>query len=125
MCGPVGVAAAGLQGKHQKAVFEKNKGWCSGSSSSSKKGSLVIKKKSLRGCVQRWSCSVSSKDWAMHSKRMESRREEEAVWKSIARCRLRITRTARKSWMSDKAPTETAMEPMLRDRQKESWKEKL
>ena len=42
MCGPVGVAGVVsltsqhvLQGKHKKAVLEKNKGWYSGSSSSS------------------------------------------------------------------------------------------
>ena len=54
-----------------------------------KTGSPVIKKKSSRSCVQGWSCSIGSKDAAKAGRRMESRREEEVVWKRIARWRLR------------------------------------
>ena len=96
---------AGLQGKHKKTFFFfliRIKGGTGDHPPVVKKGSLVIKKKSVRGCVQRWTYSASSKDGAKGPTRMESRRDGEVVWKRIARWRLRRKRTARKSWMSER-----------------------
>ena len=128
---------AGLQGKHEKAVFEKSKRWYSGSSSSSseerKPGDQEEELK--KSCVLRWSCSVSSKDGAKAQRRMESRREEDVGWKVIAKWRLRRKQTARKSWMSETSTCRDSCETLrsLRtwsrcsgtDRQKENWKEEL
>ena len=48
--------AAALQGRHKKAVFEKNRGWCSGHFPRVVKNeNLMIKKRSFAGCGQRWS----------------------------------------------------------------------
>ena len=81
---------ASLQGTHKKAVFEKNNGWYSGSSSLSgeerKLGDQEEVLEKLR--VQYWSCSVSSKDGAKARRRMESRREEEVVWKED--CKMEV-----------------------------------
>ena len=48
------------------------------------KGGLVIKKKSSRSCVRKWSCSVSSKVGGKARKREECQREEDVVLKRIA-----------------------------------------
>ena len=77
-----------------------------------KKGRPVIKNKSSRSCVQRWSCSVSSKDGAK-----ESRREEEVVSKKNTKWRLRRKQTARKSWTSDRS----TFRGQLRDRSLRTW----
>ena len=80
--------------------------------------------------MQRWSCSVSSRDGAKAARRKESQREEEVVWERTAKWRLRRKQTARKSWMPERSTYRdieqlTDMEPVLRDRCKESWKEEL
>ena len=65
-----------------------------------KRESLVIKERSSRSCVHKWTCSVSSKEWSRAFRRRESRREEEVVLKKTARWRLRKKRIASKSCMN-------------------------
>ena len=63
----------------------------------------MIKKESETSCVQRWSCSVSSKDGAKAQKRTESKQEEEVVRRRTAKWRLRRKQTARKNWVSERS----------------------
>ena len=126
--------SAGLQGKHKKDAFGKSKGWYSGSSSSSGEARKPCdQEKKLKGCVQRRSCSVSRKDGARAPRRKESKREEEVVWKRIARWRLKETDCKKKLDERKKHLQRqlrdigklTDMDQVLRDRQKGSWKEEL
>ena len=69
--------AAGKQGKHKKAVLSRIKcGIRDHPPRVVKTGSPVIKKESSRGCLQRWSCSVSSKGWSPETQGEPTRRAD-------------------------------------------------
>ena len=93
---------AGLQEKHKQAIFAKNKGWSSGSFSSSGGEQKTPRDQEEEIKKLRAQVEILSKQQRMEKGRRprESRREEEVVLKKTARSRLRKKLTARISWVS-------------------------
>ena len=67
----------GLQGKHEQAMYAKNREWYSGSSSSSGRGEWKSQEQEEIKRLRAQSCSASSKEWRRALRSRANRREEE------------------------------------------------
>ena len=127
---------AGLQGKHKKAVFEKNKGWYSGSSSSSSEERVSDQEEEeelkrlranveLLGKQQRWSKGLETHgEPTRRGSGLEEDRKMEVGEGTDCKKKLDERRKHLQRQMRDFEKF-TDLDPNFRDRQRECWKEEL